>query len=170
MKKVNGLDVSVAVLAGVSCLGSLFGLPIWALFIGWAWYFAIVASGAVFKTAFPPMIAGSVLAVVAIVLIDQFAAVMPALPAMMLAVLISVFCLMLTVKIPGFGYSLVSFNAYSCMFAGYYAGNFPADLAAGSYWGGLGLAILWITGANFIGLIFGLASIALSKLGAAKQQ
>lgn len=161
MKKIEALDVSVGLLAGVSCFGFIIGLPIWALFIGWAWYFALVASGAVFKTAVPPMITGSLMAVLAIILIDQFAKVMPFLPAMIIAVTITVFCLMLTLKIPALSYSLVSFNGYSCMFAGYYAGNFPPQ---DSYAMGFVYAVLWITGANFIGLLFGWTSIKLTTL------
>lgn len=160
--KINSLDWSVAILAGLSCLGSLFGLPIWALFIGWAWYFTLGATKAGFKEATPPMVAGSLLAVVAIVLIDVFAGLMPVLPAMMLSVLITVFLLMLTLKIPGLGCSLASFNAYSCMFAGYYAGTFPAQ---DQYAVGLAYAVLWITGANFLGLVFGYLSIFFSQLG-----
>lgn len=165
MKKIQALDVSVGLLAGVSCFGFLIGLPIWALFIGWAWYFALVSTGVVFKTAVPPMITGSLMAVLAIILIDLFAKGMPFLPAMIIAVTITVFCLMLTLKVPALSYSLVSFNAYSCMFAGYYASNFPADMAQGNYAMGFVLAILWITGANFIGLLFGWASIWLTTLG-----
>jgi hypothetical protein len=52
------------------------------------------------------------------------------------------------------------------VFAGYYAGNFP-DM--GSYALNFGSAILWITGANFLGLIFGLASVKLAALGKKKE-
>jgi len=167
MKKIGRLDVSVALLAGLSCCLFLVNMPIWGLFIGWAWYFALVASGAVFKTAVPPMLTGSVLAVVAIILIDVFAGFMPFLPAMMVAVIITVFCLMMTIKIPLLSYSLVSFNAYSCMFAGYYAGFY---FETGSYGGNFVTAILWITGANFLGLLFGWASIAVTTIGAKKEE
>lgn len=164
--KVGKLDFSVAILAGVSCFGSLIGLPIWALFIGWAWYFALVASGTVFKQAVPPMIAGSLLAVVAIIMIALLGGIMPALWAMVIGVTITVFLLMLTTKIPVLSYSLVSFNAYSYMFAGFYAGNFPEmDSSILNY----GSAILWITGANFIGLLFGLMSIKFASIGKTKE-
>lgn len=162
--KIEKLDVSVAILAGASCLVSVVGLPVWALFIGWAWYFALVASKTPFKSAIPPLIAGSVLAVAAIAGIDKLMAVgLGLLPAMIIAVIISVFLLMMTLKIPAFSASLVSFNAYSCMFAGYYAGSFPAQE---DYFMGFCMAFLWITGANFLGLIFGWGSIKLTTLGA----
>ncbi|HWQ79315.1 MAG TPA: DUF1097 domain-containing protein [Anaerovoracaceae bacterium] len=160
--KINSLDFSVAILAGISCIGFVIGLPIWALFIGWAWYFTLGATKAGFKEATPPMLAGSLLAVLAIVLIDVFAGFMPFLGAMMLSVLITVFLLMLTLKIPGFGCSLASFNAYSCMFAGYYAGTFPTQE---QYAMGLVYAVIWITGANFLGLIFGYLSVYFAGLG-----
>lgn len=160
--KINSLDWSVAILAGLSCIGSLIGLPIWALFIGWAWYFTLGATKAGFKQATPPMLAGSILAVLAIVLINVFAGFLPGLGAMVLSVFITVFLLMLTLKIPGFGCSLASFNAYSCMFAGYYAGTFPAQE---QFTTGLVYAVIWITGANFLGLIFGYLSIFFSQIG-----
>lgn len=153
---INKLDLSVAILAGVSCLVTLVGFPVWALFIGWAWYFALASGSAPFKAAIPPMFAGSLLAVAAIVVIDLLAPGLGVLLSMIISVVITVFLLMLTLKLPGFGASLVSFNAYSCMFAGYYAGSFPAQ---GSYFAGFIVAIVWITGANFLGLVFGWASI-----------
>lgn len=159
MKKINKLDLSVALLAGVSCLGSLIGLPIWALFIGWAWYFALLKSKTIFKTAVPPMICGSMLAVIAILSIDALSLIMPGLLAMIIGVTVTVFLLMLSTKIEALSFSLVSFNAYSCMFAGYYASTFPVQ---DSYFANFGLAIAWITGANFLGLIFGYLSIKLS--------
>jgi len=162
MNNIKALDISVAVLAAVSCLGSLFGLPIWALFIGWAWYFTLGATSAGFKQAIPPMLVGSVLAVVAILLIDVLSGSVSSLFAMIISVLISVFLLMMTLKIPVLSCSLASFNAYSCMFAGYYANTFPMQ---NGYMSNLLYAMLWITGANLIGLIFGWLSIQLSMLG-----
>jgi hypothetical protein len=161
--KIEKLDLSVPLLAGVSCLVTTVGLPVWALFIGWAWFFALSASKAPFTQAIPPLLAGSVLAMAAIAVIDRLlAAGLGLLPAMIIAVIGSVFLLMMTLKIPGFGASLVSFNAYSCMFAGYYAGNFPTQE---NYFLNFCTAFLWIAGANFLGLIFGWASIKLTTSG-----
>lgn len=162
MGKINALDISVAVLAALSCLGVLIGLPIWALFIGWAWYFALGATVSVIRKALFPMLAGSVLAVAAIVLIDGFSLYVSPLVAMILAVLVTVFLLMLTLKVEIFNCSLPSFNAYSCMFAGYYAHSFPVQA---DYASNLFFAVLWITGANFLGLIFGWLSIHATGLG-----
>lgn len=161
MSKINSLDIAVAVLAAVSCLGVLIGLPIWALFIGWAWYFTLGATVSILRNAIFSMLMGSLLAVAAIVLIDGLSLVLPPLAAMMAAVLITVFLLMLSLKAAAFNCSLASFNAYSCMFAGYYAQAFPAQTG---YISSLFFAVLWITGANLIGLGFGWLSIYLSGL------
>lgn len=162
MDKINALDVSVAVLAALSCFGVLIGLPIWALFIGWAWYFTLGATVSVIRRAIFPMLAGSVLAVAAIALIDGISLSFSPLLAMISAVFLTVFLLMLTLKIEALNCSLASFNAYSCMFAGYYAHAFPVQT---DYISNLLFAMLWITGANFLGLVFGWLSIFLSGLG-----
>jgi hypothetical protein len=168
--KLSALDFSVAIFAGVSCLLMLIGVPVWAVFIGWAWYFTLGAKPVLIRQGILPILAGSVLAVVAFLLIPLFAKVgFLATPlsvvsgfsvngATILAVIITVFLLMLTLKIKVLNISLISFNAYSCIFVGYAAGtympvgNMPALLNA----------IIWIAGANFIGLLFGWLSIKFS--------
>lgn len=151
MKKIEALDVSVAVLAAVSCLFMYIKVPVWALFIGWAWYFTLGATPDLIAKGIPPMITGSVLAILAFVLINIFTGFMPAMAATIVSVFITVFLLMISLKISALNISLMSFNAYSCMFIGYGAGAYmtikgmPALLNAA----------IWITGANFIGLIFG---------------
>lgn len=161
MKKVTALDISVAVLAAISCLAIYLSIPVWALFIGWAWYFTLGATPDLLKKAVPPMIVGSALAILAFVLINAFSAVMSAMAATILAVFITVFALMLSMKVPALNISLASFNAYSCMFIGY---------AAKSYMAVKGMpdllnAAIWITGANFLGLVFGWMSIQFSSIG-----
>jgi hypothetical protein len=161
MKKIGALDVSVAVLAAISCLFMYIKVPVWALFIGWAWYFSLGATSDLIVKGIAPMITGSVLAILAFVLISVLSAFMPAMAATMVSVLITVFLLMVSLKIAALNISLVSFNAYSCMFVGYGAGAYmtikgmPALLNAA----------VWITGANFIGLIFGWLSIKFTILG-----
>ncbi len=160
MKKIGALDISVAVLAAISCLAMYLNIPVWALFIGWAWYFTLGATTDLIKKAVLPMIAGSVLAILAFVLINVFAGLMPSMAATMLSVLITVFLLMVTLKVPALNISLVSFNAYSCMFVGYGAKSYleiqgMPDLLN---------AAIWVTGANFLGLIFGWMSIKCMSL------
>lgn len=161
MKKIGALDISVALLAGVSCLFMYISVPVWAIFIGWAWYFNLGATPDLIKKAILPMLAGSALAVVAFVLIDVFGGFMPSMAAVILAVVITVFLLMLTLKVPVLNISLASFNAYSCMFVGYAAGAYMAIDGMPTYLN----AVIWITGANFLGLLFGWASIVLTTLG-----
>jgi hypothetical protein len=120
--KITKLDFSVAILAGLTCLTMKFGLPVWALFIGWAWYFALGAKSIVFKQAIPALFVGYLLASISIV---TYAVSGYQMIALIIAVAVTVFILMLSIKTSIFSCSLASFNAYSCMFAGYYAGNFP---------------------------------------------
>lgn len=160
MKKLTSLDFSVAILAGVSCLFMYIDVPVWALFVGWAWYFALGATPDLIKKSIFPLITGAVLAVVAFILIDVFAGFMPSMAATIASVVITVFALMLTLKVPILNISLISFNAYSCMFVGYGAGSFmtiegmPVLLNA----------LIFIAGANFIGVLFGFISIKVTEL------
>ena len=159
MKKLTSLDFSVAILAGVSCLFMFIDVPVWALFIGWAWYFALGAKPELIKKSIPPLLTGALLAVAAFVLINVFGGFMPSMAATIVSVVITVFALMLTLKIPGLDISLISFNAYSCMFVGYAAGtymklgNMPDLLNA----------LIFIAGANFIGVLFGYVSIKFTE-------
>jgi hypothetical protein len=162
MKK---LDFSVAILAGISCLLMYIEVPVWGVFIGWAWYFTLGASPDLLKKGILPSIAGSVLAVAAFLLIDLFSSAMPSMAAVILSVVITVLVLMLTLKVSAFNISLISFNAYSCIFVGYGAGAYLSVEAMPP----LLNAAIWITGANYIGLLFGWLSIFLSGLGAKKE-
>lgn len=157
--KLEKLDFSVAILAALSCILMAAQIPVWAVFIGWAWYFALGADPSLLKKGIAPLIAGSVLAFVAFLFIDLFtAAGLPWLLPTIIAVLITVFLLMLTLKIPILNYSLISFNAYSCVFVGFSTGTFYTISGMPT---GLN-AFIWITGANFLGLVFGWMSIRLS--------
>jgi hypothetical protein len=63
-----------------------------------------------------------------------------------------------------FGESLPSFNAYSCLFVGYYAGTFP-QLASGGPFDIMNVltAVLWIGLSNVVGLVFGFVSIGIGS-------
>lgn len=159
LKNVKALDISVATLAMLSCLLMVPEIPVWSLFIGWAWYYSLGGKPGVFKQATLPMLAGSALAFACFVLMDFMNPPLPPLPATMLSVLLTVFTLMMILKIPAFSQSLPAFNGYSCVFIGYTAGAYlhidalPPMLNA----------FIWITGANFLGLIFGWASLEVEK-------
>lgn len=127
MKSRIPIEVVVAVLAAISCLVAFipgFAIPVWALFIGWAWYFALGATPSVMKTIYFSILPGAILAATCIWLNDLFGVSMSSLWAVMLSVLITVFFLMLFLKIPGTN-GLVGFNAYSTIFAVFYGGFSP---------------------------------------------
>ncbi|WP_238727245.1 DUF1097 domain-containing protein [Diplocloster modestus] len=166
MKKLTSLDFSVAILAGISCLFMYLSVPVWALFIGWAWYFTLGASADLIAKSIVPILTGAVLAVLAFVLIDAFGAFMPSMAATIAAVIITVFVLMLTLKIPACNPSLVSFNAYSCIFVGYGAGEYMSIDGMPP----LINALIWIAGANFIGMLFGYASVKVTQIFKSSKQ
>ncbi|MBE5967063.1 MAG: DUF1097 domain-containing protein [Lachnospiraceae bacterium] len=128
--KIQKLDFSVAILAGLVCLALPLNIPVWAIFIGWAWYFALGANATAFKQSIPSMILGYVVAAISIVI---YAATNYNLIALIISVMITVFIIMMSLKTKLFACSLASFNAYSCLFAGYYAGNFPQVAEGGAY-------------------------------------
>ena len=163
--KITKLDFSVAILAAISCLLMTMQIPVWALFIGWAWYFALGATPDLIKKGILPMITGSVLAFVAFILIDVFTSIgLPGLLPTIVSVLVTVFLLMLTLKVPVLNISLISFNAYSCIFVGFGAGAYMSIAGLHPYIN----AFIWITGANFLGLVFGWLSIIATSIGEKK--
>jgi len=158
MKTRIPVEITVPVLAAISCLVTIpqIGLPVWALFIAWAWYFALGATPAVFKMVYPPAIVGAVLAAACIWLIGVLMGFMALMPAMMLAVLISVFLLMLVLRIPATSCGLAAFNGYSCVFATYYGGFFSKSGAAEL---DILMALAFSVIANLLGPVFGYLSI-----------
>lgn len=160
LKNIKALDMSVAVLAALSCLLTVPEIPVWSLFIGWAWYYVLGGEPRVFRQATPPMLAGSILAFACFILMDVLSQPLPPLAATMISVFLTVFTLMMVLKIPAFSQSLPAFNAYSCVFIGYVAGTYmhiegmPDKVNA----------FIWITGANFLGLIFGWLSLVVEKM------
>jgi hypothetical protein len=165
--RIEKLDVSVALLAGVSCLAMYWNIPVWAIFIGWAWYFTLGAAPAEIRKCIPPAVCGGLLAVLAYLLIDLCNKLITArypemwIVAVIIPVVITVFLLMLSLKIPGLGVSLAAFNAYSCFFIGFAAETYKPLLGFQIH----ANALLWITGANILGLLFGWASVKLAQIG-----
>lgn len=158
MKTRIPIELTVAVLAALSCLVAWpgLGLPVWALFIGWAWYFALGATPAALKTIYPSMVAGTVLAAICIWMIDLLMKSLPMMPSMILAVFFTVLLLMLALKIPFANCSLAAFNAYSSVFAVYYGGFFPKS---GDFGHDLIYALLWAAVGNMLGPVFGFLSV-----------
>jgi len=156
---LNQTDFVVAGVSALACLGTLAGMPVWALFIGWAWYLAIGANKTAIKEGSVTCVAAAIMALTAVVLTDAFASFLPALSASMLAVFLMILVLMIALKLPYIKHSLVGFNSFSCIFAGYYLGAFPAQP---DYLANIAVAFVYITGANILGLFVGWASQQLS--------
>lgn len=162
MKPRIPIEIVVAVLAGISCLVTLQavgGFPVWALFIGWAWYFALGATPAAFKQIIPAIFPGAILAGLCIwAWLGLFNG---SFLGMVITVIISVLLLMYSLKIPACSASLPAFNAYSSVFAFFTicsnAGSFP--LGATSLLGTILAVMLWCIIANALGPVFGWLSI-----------
>ncbi|HHX36430.1 MAG TPA: DUF1097 domain-containing protein [Clostridiaceae bacterium] len=158
--KLGKLDWSVAIIAALTCVLMAIELPVWALFIGWAWYYALGSTPDLIRRCVPPMLMGSVLGYITFFLIDVFTKWgMPWLLPTIVSVFITVIVLMLSLKIELFNISLVSFNAFCCVFAGFGTGSYLKIDGIPVYLN----AFLWITGAHFLGLLTGWISIAVTQ-------
>lgn len=153
--KVKALDLAVPIVGALVFILAVFEIPVWALFIGWAWYYAFGAQPNAFKTALPPTFLGAAMAILCFLMIDFMAPTVPALPATMIGLFVTLFILMMVLKIPAFSASLPAFNSYSCFFIGYAAKTYMVIEGMPS----LINALLWITGANILGLVTGWISI-----------
>ena len=152
IKGINQTDIVVAAVSAAACAGVLLELPVWAVFIGWAWYLAIGANGKAIKEGAVTTVAAGLMALTAVVLTDVFSAFMTGLAANMIAVFVMILVLMVSLKLSFINHSLVGFNTFSCVFAGYYLGAFPVQA---DYWLNLGYAFIYICGSNILGLIVG---------------
>ncbi|SDG84648.1 Protein of unknown function [Selenomonas sp. WCT3] len=150
--KVNAADVIIAGLSALAGLGALLHLPVWAIFIGWAWYIALGNKKSAIRDGGVTAVMAAVLALSAIVLTDALQSFMQPMAASMAAVFVAILLLMIFLKLPVFTSSLVAFNSFSCIFAGYYLQAFPVQE---SYFLSLLVAFVWITGANVLGLLLG---------------
>lgn len=159
MKPRIPIEVVVGVLGGLSCLVTIsgLGLPVWALFIGWAWYFALGATPSAFKQIVPAVFPGALLATFCLWLMAVLTdAGFTGMPNMIVCVALTVFLLMCCLRIPVFSSSLPAFNAYSSVFALNAIGAFP-DLPIGA----LLSCCLWALIGNLLGPVFGWLSIVL---------
>lgn len=160
MKPRIPIEVVVGVLGGLSCLVTIsgLGLPVWALFIGWAWYFALGATPDAFKKIVPAVFPGALLAAFCIWLMGalETAGIIAGMPNMIICVTLTVFLLMCSLRIPVFSASLPAFNAYSSVFALSAIGAYP-DLAIGPVLS----CCLWAIIGNLLGPVFGWLSIVL---------
>lgn len=159
IRNVNQTDLVVAGVSALACLGTMAGMPVWAMFIGWAWYLAIGANKKAIKEGSITCISAAVLALTAVCLTDLLSTSMSAIYASMVSVFLTILALMILLKLPWIKHSLVGFNSFSCIFAGYYLGAFPIQQ---DYLINMFLAFIYITGSNLLGLWVGWASQQLS--------
>jgi len=157
--KIKALDIAVPLVGALTFLFALIQLPVWALFIGWAWYYAFGAQPGAFKTALPPTFLGAAMAILCFIMIDIMAPAVPAIPATMIGLFVTLFILMMVLKIPAFSASLPAFNAYSCFFVGFAYKTYMEVQGMPPLLNGL----IWITGANILGLVAGWVSIEVEK-------
>ncbi|MEJ5366119.1 MAG: DUF1097 domain-containing protein [Desulfosoma sp.] len=160
MKSGLPIELVVPVLAALSCLLMKVGggLPVWAVFLGWAWYFAMGATPSILKKIYPAVIPGSVLGGLCLWLIGALHNLgIGGMPGIMLAVFVTVFILMLFLRIPLTSAGLPAFNAYSTVFALYAIPNGFPSIGGNPILG----CIVWGMIANFLGPVFGFLSIYL---------
>ena len=138
MKEIRSIDKNDIVVAGLSALACLFALlklPVWAVFIGWVWYLSLGSKPSIIRpVARTAVLSGG------------------------LAVFVTILGVMILLKNPA-NAAMVSFNAFSCIFAGYYLGAFPVQE---NYWLNLLTAFACITGSNILGLFVAWLHLALT--------
>lgn len=147
-RALNKNDIVVAGLSALACLFALLKLPVWAVFIGWVWYLSLGSRPAIIRPVARTALLSGGLAIVAIVLTDALAGLLTPMGANMAAVFVTILGVMVLLKNPA-NAAMVAFNAFSCIFAGYYLGAFPVQE---SYWLNLLVAFACITGSNILGL------------------
>lgn len=159
--KIEKKDLISAIIAGLICFSVLIDIPVWAMFIGWGWYTALGSKVSVFKKAVPSMFVGYLMSAISII---AYTASNENIYVLVFGVGITVFIQMLTLKIKALSCALTSFNGYSCLFAIYAAGTFPA-VSTSMKWdvNNVFIAILWTGLANVLGLLCGYFSVKWSE-------
>lgn len=160
--KLKKIDFSVAILSGLACFALLFKFPVWALFFGWAWYGPMGGNAGAFKKAIPPMLLGYLMAAISIIAFDL---TNENIFVMVISVAVTVFIIMLSIKTKVFAEIVPSFNAYSCMFAGFYFGAFPVQESSAYNLNNVFICIAWLALANVVGLCFGFISTKIANIG-----
>lgn len=161
--KVNRVDFVIPVIAGLTVFLIPLNIPVWALFFGFTWYFLLGTTPEAFKLALPPMFVGYISAGISS---GIFVASNYNVYALAIAVGLTVFVMMLTFKVKLLSNSFVTFNAYSCMFAGYFSNSFPKVIEGSMFdFKNILIAMAWIGMANILGLIAGWLSITLGNMG-----
>ncbi|MEZ0345220.1 MAG: DUF1097 domain-containing protein [Infirmifilum sp.] len=157
------IEVTVAYLAALSLLVSLppLGLPVWAVFVTWAGYFALGADAKAFKEIYKAVPLGGVFGWLAVVGFHYAIQAMPwvhYIVPVMLVEFLDVLVLMYIISYFKFTGAAVFF-AFPSYFGTYYGGFYPKT---GDLFADASLALVYQVAANLLGPIFGYLSIALS--------
>ena len=161
MKEIRSIDKNDIVVAGLSALACLFALlklPVWAVFIGWVWYLSLGSKPSIIRPVARTAVLSGGLAILAIILTDALSGLLTPMGANMAAVFVTILGVMILLKNPA-NAAMVSFNAFSCIFAGYYLGAFPVQE---NYWLNQLTAFACITGSNILGLFVAWLHLALT--------
>ncbi|MCI2062349.1 MAG: DUF1097 domain-containing protein [Eubacteriaceae bacterium] len=157
MKPRIKVEFTVGFLTLIACFCMLIksqgiGLPLWAIFVGWAEYFGLGASTDLFKKALPSVIPGAVCACICLKLMS-----LPAFASWgfwngAVWITLTVFLLMWLLDIPNFNVGLVGFNGYTVVFIIATMGPtaYPVwgcgAIISGAVWSCLALAIGYVMG------------------------
>ncbi|HFV8881373.1 TPA: DUF1097 domain-containing protein [Escherichia coli] len=155
------MNLTIALLAGLSCLASWPGIniPVWAIFIGWAWYYALGATPDILKKIYASLLPGIATSVLCIAAINYMISLhISAMLAIIISVIITVYVLLLLLQMPCMNSSLPAFNAYSTVFAVYYGGFYPDTDGPD-----ISLAVLWAATGLCTGPLLGYISIVCSR-------
>lgn len=158
--KITRLDIVISVGAALCCL--LLFIPnwaVWATFIGITWYFVAGATAKAFKEVIPPMLLAYILGTITCLLFNLSGGNVWVCCAM---IGITVMIIMIFAHHDLFAFSTASFNAYSCLFAGYYLGAYPvlANGGPGDFYNIL-VSAGWMVLCNVVGIIVGYFMIKL---------
>jgi len=157
------IEITVAYLAAFSLILGIeyLNLPVWAVFVTWAGYFALGADREAFIAIYKAVPLGGIFGFIAVIGFDYLIKAMPfvhwLIPSMIVE-FIDVLILMYIITRFNFVGGAV-FWAFASYFGTYYGGFYNS---LGSLWGDAASALLSEMIANFLGPIFGYLSIKLS--------
>lgn len=153
--KYTWMDFFTAVLSSTVVFLIPLGVPLWALFLSWTWYFIIAKNGKVLKQALPAMLIGYASGASSVFFFNLSGG------NYFILALCGFFCvsmLMILFKTSIFACTLAGWNSYSCFFASYYGNAFSVVSVTN---GGTGdfknilICVGWTALANLLGLFVG---------------
>lgn len=147
------MDFFTALLSGSAVFLIPLGVPVWAFFIAWTWYFILVKNGNVLKQALPAMLIGYLAGGSSVFVWNLTGAsnyfILAGLGFICVTILLRLY------KTSIFACTIAAWNSYSCFFASYYGGGFTKVAVANTSNGDIRnilICIGWTALANVIGL------------------